>query len=70
MTAKLPGKQQPNIIRPKSIVKVGPRGRIETASIMKHPSPVERIASIHRNTQSALGDIQRKLMRNINKRRV
>lgn len=69
MVAKLPGKQQPNIIRPKSVVKVGPRGKIETASIMRHPSPVERIASIHRNTQSTVADIQRKLMRSVHRRK-
>lgn len=69
MIAKLPGTQQPSIIKPKSVVSVGPRGKVQTAAIVKHPAPVERIASIHRNTQHTLGNIQRKLMRNLHKKR-
>lgn len=69
MTAKLPGPQQPRTIRPKSVVKIGPRGKVEVAAIVKHPSPVERIASIHRNTQAALSTIARRLDPNLHKKR-
>lgn len=69
MVKRLPGTQQPSIIKPKSIVKVGPRGKVQTASIVRHPAPVERIWSIHRNAQHALANISRKANANLLKKR-
>lgn len=69
MAAKLPGVQYPRTIRPKSVVGVGPRGKVQTAAIVRHPSPVERIGSIHRNAQHELARIARKTDPSLHKKR-
>jgi hypothetical protein len=69
MRGRLPGVQQPNPIRPKSVMKVGARGKITTGAVIKHPSEVERIASVHRNAQWELNRIARSVDPNIHKKR-
>lgn len=52
---------KPDPIRPKTILKVGPRGKVETGAVVRHPSPVERIALVHRRSQSAFANIRAQL---------
>jgi len=65
---KPPGVQQPNPIRPKSVVSVK-GGKVQTASIVKHPSPVERIGFIHREARHKLNAIARKVDPHLHKKR-
>lgn len=43
----------PNIVRPKSVLRVTSKGA-ETGAVTTHPSMVERIGMIHRTAQSKL----------------
>lgn len=58
----------PQPIRPKSIMRVDRGGKVQVGVRVSHPSPVERIASIHRNTQWALNNLQRSLHKSLQKR--
>ncbi len=66
---KPPGVQQPNPIRPKSVISVSSRGKVQTASIVRHPSPVERIGFIHREARHRLNAIARKVDPHLHKKR-
>jgi hypothetical protein len=69
MAKPLPGKNQPTPIRPKSVISVSSRGKVNVGSVIKHPSDVERIAFTHREAQYKLNAIARKVDPHLHKKR-